>query len=369
MKRICTMGIGALLVVFTAGISISEPRTIADAAGRQVAIPDRVERVICSGPGCLRLLTYLEAQNLIVAVDDIEKRRSMFDARPYALANPQFRDYPLFGEFRGYDNPELIMTLEPQPQVILKTFATMGHDPEELQKKTGIPVVILEYGNLTTERKSLYQALRIVGDVVGKNRRPDEVIGFFESLIGDLRERTRDVPESQRKSCFVGGIAFKGPHGFQSTEPGYPPFLFVTAKNVAFDSGMPGELLRQSNVSKEKIVAWDPDILFLDLATLQMGNKAGGLYELKTDPVYQTLNAVKKGEVYGVFPYNWYTQNFGSILANAYFVGSLLSPDRFQDVDPLTKADEIYTFVVGKPVAKEMKDAFQGLAFERIPLN
>jgi len=50
-----------------------------------------------------------------------------------------------------------------------------------------------------------------------------------------------------------------------------------------------------------------------------MGDRAGGLFELKTDPAYQSLTAVQNGNVFGVLPYNWYTQNFGSILANAYF--------------------------------------------------
>ena len=149
MRRLSIM-LMILTLFWVPLVSHSGERVVIDAARREVKVPDRIERVICSGSGCLRLLTYLQAQNLIVAVDDIEKRRQPFDARPYALANPQFKEYPLFGEFRGYDNPELIMALNPQPQVIFKTFSTMGHDPEKLQKKTSLPVVVLEYGDLSS---------------------------------------------------------------------------------------------------------------------------------------------------------------------------------------------------------------------------
>ena len=83
---------------------------------RQMEIPQTVDRVICSEAGALRLLTYLEAQDKIVAVGDMEKRRPQFDARPYALANPQFKDYPIFGEFRGHDHPERILPLTPCPR-------------------------------------------------------------------------------------------------------------------------------------------------------------------------------------------------------------------------------------------------------------
>ena len=366
MKKFLAVKMILALLAFPIS-SFSGERVVTDGTRREVKLPNRVEHVLCSGPGCLRLLTYLQAQNLVIAVDDMEKHRPMFDARPYALANPQFKNLPLFGEFRGYDHPELIMTLRPGPQVIFKTFSTLGHDPEKLQKKTSIPVVVLEYGDLASYRNSLYQALRIMGKVVDKAERAEDIISYFESTIKDLKSRTQEFLESARTSCFVGGIASRGPHGFQSTELDYPPFLFVNAKNIAAEQST--KITGQSNIAKEKIVQWDPEILFLDLSTLQMGQKAGGLFELKTDPAYQALTAVEKGEVYGVLPYNWYAQNFGSILADAYFVGKLLYPDRFRDIDSAAKADEIYSFLVGKPVFREMDRMFEELAFKKIPVK
>jgi iron complex transport system substrate-binding protein len=38
-------------------------------------------------------------------------------------------------------------------------------------------------------------------------------------------------------------------------------------------------------------------------------------------------------------------------------------------VDPEAKADEIYTFLVGKPVFKDMDALFQGMAFKPVPVN
>ncbi len=357
---------GMILLAAAGGVSAAE---ITDSAGRRHHVPIPAERVICSGPGCLRLLVYLQAQERVVAVDDIEKRRPQFDARPYSLANPQFKTLPMFGEFRGYDNPEIIMSLTPAPQVIFKTFPTMGHDPEKLQQKTGIPVIILDYGDLEQQRSRLYESLRIMGAVLEKAERAELVIAYLERLISDLSQRTRELQAEERKSCFVGGVALRGPHGFQSTEPGYPPFGFVNARNAARDPSSIATPSGAVTIAKEKIVAADPDILFLDLSTLQVGDKAGGLYELKNDPAYRTLSAVKKGEVYGLLPYNWYTQNFGSILANGYYIGKRLYPERFSDVDPVQKADEIYSFLVGKPVFQAMNQEFQNLVYRRIPVN
>lgn len=153
--------------------------TVTDVLGREVAVPETVENIICSGPGCLRYLVYLDAAEMVVAVDDIEKRRRRFDARPYALAHPEFKKLPLFGEFRGHDNPELIVSLDPQPDVIFKTYSTLGLSPEELQKTTGIPVVVLNYGDLTRKRQNIYSSLKQIGKILEKSSRAEEVISFF----------------------------------------------------------------------------------------------------------------------------------------------------------------------------------------------
>ena len=144
---------------------------------------------------------------------------------------------------------------------------------------------------------------------------------------------------------------------------------FVGANNVATEDLPAGKTVRHSNVAKEKIVQWDPEVLFLDLSTLQMGEGAGGLFERRTDPAYQTLSAVRAGRVYGLLPYNWYTRNFGSILANAYFIGKQLYPEAFPDIDPDRTADEIYTFLVGAPVFAEMNRSFGDMAFAPIPVD
>jgi len=343
--------------------------TLTDALGRTHDLESPVQRVICSGSGCLRLLTYLQAQDLAVAVDDIESKRNRFDSRPYALANPQFKTIPIFGQFRGQDNPELILTLDPQPQVIFKTYAAMGHDPVELQNKTGIPVIVLDAGDLGGRRDNFYATLRLMGRIVNRSERAENLVAYFDAVIADLAERVADIPDSKRPTVYVGGVAYKGPHGFQSTEPTYPPFLFVRARNLAREEGGAGSDLSNTDVAKERIVAWNPDHLFLDLSTLQMGEQAGGLHELRTDSAYATLTAVREGRVYGVLPYNWYSQNFESILANAYFVGKILYPARFADIDPKAKADEIYSFVVGKPVFDEMNRTFSELAFIPVPVR
>ena len=55
---------------------------------------------------------------------------------------------------------ELIMAV--QPDVIFMSSTTAG-DADDLQRRTGIPVVALEYGDLGAKRPIFYASLRGIG--------------------------------------------------------------------------------------------------------------------------------------------------------------------------------------------------------------
>lgn len=350
----------------TEELTESAGTTITDGFGRDVTVPENVESVVCSGAGSLRYLVYLQAQDRVVGVDSLEKKESEVEGRPYALANPQLKDYPLIGEFRGNDDPEKIIVIN--PQVVLKAgttgqpSATNAAEADTLQDKTDIPVVSFPYGSLKNEEQKaeMYSSLRIMGEVVGKQERAEEIIAYIEATLADLENRTADIPEAERKTVYVGGVSSAGAHGIISTEPAYPPFLWVNANNVA--AGMGAD---HADIAKEALVDWDPEYIFIDIGTLQLGNE-GAIGELKTDTSLKGLSAVKNGNVYGVIPYNFYSTNYESVLANAYFVGKVLYPDRFEDIDPEAKADEIYTFFLGKPVFSDLNSQYNDTGFKQV---
>ncbi|PAV10489.1 iron transporter [Methanosarcina spelaei] len=340
--------------------------TITDGFGREVTIPESVERVVCSGAGCLRYLVYLQAQEYVVGVDSMDQKENELDGRPYVYANPQLKNYPLIGEARGKDDPEKI--IEINPQVILKTSkigqsaAPTSTEADALQDKTGVPVVSFPYGSLNneTQKAEMYNSLRVMGKVVGKQERAEEVINYINATMQDLENRTADIPESERKTVYIGGVGLSGAHGIISTEPAYAPFLWVNAKNVAAGMGTD-----HADIAKEALIDWDPEYIFIDVGTLQLGNE-GAVGELKNDTSLAGLSAVKNKKVYGVIPYNFYSTNYESVLANAYFIGKVLYPDRFKDIDPEAKANEIYTFFVGKPVFSDLNGEYSNMGFKQI---
>lgn len=368
---LCGLMLLALLVVpATVGAASagSVEKTVTDGFGRSVTIPVPASEVLCSGSGCLRYLTYLGAQDLIIGVDSIEKEDQKMDARGYALLNPQFKDLPLFGEFRGKDDPEKIIAIA--PELVFKVgatgqpAATTATEGDKLTEKTQIPVVMFPYGSLRTpaEQEQMFSSLRLMGEVTGKEARADELIAYIEETIADLQARTQGISESEQKSAYVGGVSASGAHGIISTEPAYPPFLWLNIKNVAGKMGT-----AHADVAKEAIVDWDPEYIFMDVGTLQMDSE-GGIGELKNDPALSGLSVQSSGNVYGVLPYNFYSTNYENVLADAYYIGKIVYPDKFADIDPKAKADEIMTKFLGASPLDKIQGMYKNMAFTQIPL-
>jgi len=348
------------------GTQASATMTITDGFGRTVVIPSDPDRIVCSGSGCLRYIVYLGAQDTVVGVDSIEKKVQPQEGRAYAITNPQFATLPLIGEYRGKDDPEKIIGIS--PELIFKTgstgttYATSGPEADTLQNKTGIPVVAFAYGSLRTdaEKAEFYGALRLMGKTLAKDARAEELITYINEITADLERRTKDIPADQQKTVYIGGVSSAGAHGIISTEPAYPPFTWVHAKNIAAGSDA-----QHADISKEVIISGDPEFLFIDVGTTQMDND-GAIGELRTNPAYTGLKAVKTGNVYGVLPYNFYNTNYETVLADSYFIGKTLYPDQFSDIDPRVKADEIYTKFVGKPAFVRINEEYKNLGFTKI---
>ena len=60
--------------------------------------------------------------------------------------------------------------------------------------------------------------------------------------------------------------------------------------------------------------------------------------------------------------------NHETSLANAYYVGKVLYPEQFADIDPAEKADEIYEFVVGVPVYDQLNANVNNLSFTKLEI-
>ncbi len=349
MKKICFAMVCVILWGLGPLYSSAGTLTVTDMAGRQVAVPFDPERIVCIGPGALRLIVYLQAEPKVVGVEEMEKMNPR--GRPYWLAHPELLNLPSCGPGGPVSinkKPDMEAVLSVAPQVIFITYMKAPL-ADTVQQTLGIPVVVLSYGAFATFDETVYDSLRIAGRILNRSKRADEVAAYVESLRKYLNSRTTDISRDRMPTVYVGGIGYRGAHGIGSTEQQYAPFEWVHADNAA-------ERLKASAgshvfVDKETLLKLDPDIVFIDGGGLTLAAQ-----DYRKNPAYyQALKAFSNQRVYTLLPFNWYVTNIGTVLADACAVGKLLYPERFEDMDPEHMADAIYTFLVGKPVYKDMK--------------
>ncbi|MEM0203941.1 MAG: iron ABC transporter substrate-binding protein [Archaeoglobaceae archaeon] len=318
---------------------------VKDLAGREVSVPKNVEKIVAIGPGALRLVVYLQATDKLVGVEDAEKRWETY-TRPYRLANPQLAELPTIG-VGGPDDPKANVEeiIKLKPDVI---FAVVNAQyAEALQEKTGIPVIVINYGTLGNFRTTeLFESIRLMGKVLGKEKRAEEIIAYIESVVKDLDNRTKDAERNWK--VYVGALGFKGQHGIVSTTCRFPPFEVnnVFGENVACKVNSTAHIF----VDKEFLLKEQPDIIFLDLGNLHLVKE-----DYKKDrSFYESLKAFKNGEVYGIYSFNFYNTNVEQALVDSYWIGKVLYPEKFRDIDIRKKANEIYEFFVGKGLYDEI---------------
>ena len=65
-------------------------------------------------------------------------------------------------------------------------------------------------------------------------------------------------------------------------------------------------------------------------------------------------------------PFNYYAANLEIALADAWYLGSVLYPEQFADVDPAAKFDEITQFLLGidayESIAAQYYGGFQAVS-------
>lgn len=333
--------------------STPQTRVLLDAEGREVEVPDTVERIVCVGVGALRYSCYVGAADLVVGVEDYETKAGMSRLYNYVNFN-KFRDLPVTGT-NGEPYVEQIIAADPQV-IVMSAYAKQNAD--ELSEKTGIPVVVVPGSDTTLDDKA-YETIRILGELYGKTERADELTAYLRGVQSDLDERTASIENADKPTVYVGGVSFKGAHGFEGTEAGYGPFELIHAQNLADTTGQTGAF----SIDVEQVLAWDPDYIFLDFNGMDLIRED---YAAHPD-FYNSLTAVKEGRVYSQISFRSSASNLETALADAYYAACVMFPEQFKDVDPVEKAGEIFTELLGTNPYADLKEA--GYEFRQITIG
>ena len=345
---------------------------------RDVEIPANAERIIAIGSMGPRMAAYLDVVDMLIGTEliDASSMSVRYDYSP--VYHDAMRKLPVIGTGGGSGEnnayPEEIIMLD--PDVIIAGFSREAC--EELQRQTGIPVVSIRYRADGFIDEGFYRSLRLFADVVGAEERCEEILSYIDECKADLQKRTESIAIEDKARVYAGAVTFNGRHGFAYTYVNFPPFDAVNALNVAdeladsqigsaeAEAEKNGTAYIGSNgfeVDPEKIMEWDPDIIFLDPGNMDLVND-----EYRANPAFfDSLRAIQDGEVYTMPSTNAAGPNITYLLMNAYYAGIILFPDQFSDIDFRSKCAEIMEMMLGKDFYSEMEDG--GLYYGKITIG
>ena len=359
------------------GKDTANGKTVTDLLGREVTVPEKINRVVCIGAGSLRLYTYVGDLSKLVGVEDIDGDGKDFNGvlsiRPYKMVNKDlFKSLPSCGKGGPQGSPEAEKILALNPDIVFSLYTSDKAAMDDLQQKIGKPVVVLSYGKTEAFDENVKKSIALLGDILNRKERANELLSFISDTETYLSSIGEGIDKNDKATVYLGCQSNYGTHGIESSSANYSIFDVSKIRNVLDEYvGKTGETFKgyQKSVDWEILVEMNPDRIILD---------AGGLEHLKTQlkekpEIFNRLSAFQNGEIYLQMPYNAYYTNLETAYADAYFDAWVqyhdIAPEKL-NFDYVEKAREIYKLFLGKDcyddVADLMYGGFQNLDISRI---
>ncbi|AHF89167.1 ABC transporter substrate-binding protein [Opitutaceae bacterium TAV5] len=278
----------SLLLVFSLPLSA---RSLTDAAGRSVTVPDSVQRVAGTAPPPT-LLVYALAPDLLVSSDT--PAVSSFYAPGTRLLLPEFTRLPVVGGWHGSSrgaNMEALLALDPQVVVAWRNDFAMEPVLRSFEK-FDIPVVFVNQDRVA----DIPGALRLVGQAIGRAEAGEKLARDAEARLAQVRKTVGAVPPEKRPSIYYA----QGADGLLTQFSGsyhFDPFLVAGGRSL-----FPGEqktMMGMERVSLEQILESDPAVI---VATDTRFARA-----VRTDSRWSGIAAVRDDRVLVIprDPVNW----------------------------------------------------------------
>ncbi|KAA6352287.1 iron complex transport system substrate-binding protein [termite gut metagenome] len=284
-------------------------RIITDMAGRQVEIPAKITSAFIDRHSVQMVYAFdtMLAVNRVFNYTETEKKflkKSFYENKPYAIES----------------SAEEIVQLKPNI-IFYSAFITPENTEKVnlLQKKTQIPVVVIN-----SDIFEYKEALRFLGDILNKEEKAKELIGFIETYIDPALAKGKTISGKKKKKIYYA----EGLQGLKTDPSGSVHSLLIDLVggiNVAEVDILPGKGM--TNVSLEQIYVWNPDLILVWSGNF---DEMDSYKYIKTDLSWKKLKAVRNNYVYQVpwRPFGWIDRPPGiNRLIGIIWLSNLLYPD------------------------------------------
>jgi iron complex transport system substrate-binding protein len=318
-------------VTFCGAADAGETRTFVDDVGREVTLPVEIDAVSPSGP-LTQIVLYSLDQDLFVSVS------SEFTDAQAKYIDPRLLTLPVTGQFYGSKastmNPESIMELNKQLKIdvvldIGEAKQTMKADLDDIQSKTGVAFAFVTQNRLEDIPGSYVK----LGELLSRPERGQELSDYVTTLLAEFDVGMKEVGENKKSLIYVtiidgNSVSMIGEGSYHAEVIDYLGENLAEPAKTGSGTG--------DEYTMEDIIQLNPDYIIVEYADGHAKYNA-----IMTDPMWQSLSAVKSGNVYEApnGPYNW-MGGPPSIqrLLSMIWLGNLMYPDVFDyDIDDRVK--------------------------------
>ena len=245
------------------------PKTVTDAAGREVEIPAHLDTVAitCNG-GSHHEVAILGAADKVIA---------MPDASTFPQLLKMIETYDDVEDAGSFDNVNIeeMVTLDPD-------FIFVGISSKETNEKLGemgFPYYTLYIGwaNIDT----LKQEFLNVGAILGNEEKAQELYDYWTEKIAMVQDTVAKIPDSERKTVYY---ISKDNITSANTGTWTWPLIETSGGICTVPSGWNGE------IDVETVLSWNPDVIIL-----HSGSKTE---EIFSDERITKIPAIANNEVY-----------------------------------------------------------------------
>ena len=265
-----------------------DAKTIIDAEGKKITLLDNINKVFGASPPTNYLIYALNSDKMIGLNF---KARNAQNSAGTQLLDKKFLSLPVIGSFHGGGqgiNLETLIKYKPELILVWQDDMMVQSIKKEL-KKINTPTLMIPF----REVADMPSAFRLAGNAIGEGKRGETLAKYSQNIINEVKANTsKTKPTRYYYAEGLDGLSTECDQSFHVEAINF-------AGGVNVHKCRQKDLLGLEKISFEKLLNYNPDVIFVQTAVVYN--------DIKDDPMWKNLKAVKNGRIYLVptQPFNW----------------------------------------------------------------
>ncbi|WP_027623921.1 ABC transporter substrate-binding protein [Clostridium lundense] len=321
---------------------------IKDMAGREVKLPEKIERIYGTNPAGTTMIYTLAPDKLVgwnVKLTEEEK----------SYLPEKYRNLPELGGWYGKNttgNPEVI--LKAKPDIIIHVASINDKEKstaDRIQKQLNIPVVVADTSLLNSDK-----TYEFLGKIFKEEEKAKKLGDYCRKTIDEVRNEVSKIPEDKRIRVYYA----EGLNALETEPKGSVrnEVLEMAGGENVIKSSSNKSSYGHTKISLEQLIKLNPQVI-ITRATIENGKIQSSYDNIVKNKDWQTISAVKDKKVYQIpqLPYNWFDRptTINRIIGIKWINGLLYGGNNKENIK--NEAKEFYKeFYHYEPTDKQLQE-------------